>query len=168
VLTGAGTVGRDDPQLNVRDVHTPRQPLRIVVDSGLDTPPAARVVSPGTLIVAAGDHPSRREALEARGACVIALPDRRGKVDLAALMRELARREMNEVHVEAGGTLNGSLLEEGLVDELIVYLAPRLIGESARGMFELPELADWAGARELECRDIAMVGPDIRVIARVR
>jgi len=97
---------------------------------------------------------------------VIVMPNRAGKVELGDLFRELARREINEVHVEAGFRLNGSLLREGQVDGVLVYLAPALIGDKAHGMFELPELSDLSGRRELKIRDLQMVGPDIRVIAR--
>lgn len=168
ILTGIGTVRDDDPQLTVRDVGTPRQPVRIVVDSRLETPSAARVLGAGTLIAAAVEDSGRSEALRSIGAEVVVLPDAAGKVDLHALMRELAQRGMNEVHVEAGFKLNGSLLAAGLVDELVIYLAPRLLGDAARGMFNLPALADLSGARELELTEVTTIGADIRVVARVR
>lgn len=167
VLTGFGTVREDDPRLTVREVATPRQPLRVVVDSRLETPPTARVLEGGgVLVVAARKERARIAALEAKGAEVVVLPNSAGKVDLYALFRELARRELNEVHVEGGFRLNGSLLAEGLVDELVVYLAPSIIGDAAQGMFHLPELVDLGGRRQLAVRDLAMVGPDIRVVAR--
>jgi diaminohydroxyphosphoribosylaminopyrimidine deaminase/5-amino-6-(5-phosphoribosylamino)uracil reductase len=168
LLTGIGTVKDDDPQLTVREVETPRQPVRIVVDSRLETPPSARVLGPGTLIAAAVPEAARVAALTARGAGVIVIPNASGKVDLAALMRELARREMNEVHVEAGYKLNGSLLRENLVDELVVYLAPHILGDASRGMFDLPELEELAGRRELEVKDMRSIGNDIRILARVK
>ncbi len=167
VLTGVGTVRDDDPQLTVRDVETPRQPVRIVVDSRLETPASARVLGPGTLIAAAVDDPARARALSERGAEVIVLPNAAGKVDLAALLRELARREMNEIHVEAGVRLNGSLLREGLVDELLVYIAPRVLGDHAHGMFHLPPLETIAAARTLDIREVTMLSGDIRIRARV-
>ncbi|MGH8642201.1 MAG: bifunctional diaminohydroxyphosphoribosylaminopyrimidine deaminase/5-amino-6-(5-phosphoribosylamino)uracil reductase RibD [Burkholderiales bacterium] len=167
VLTGAGTVRDDDPRLTVRDVPTTRQPLRVVVDSKLETPPAAKILEGGGVLVAAArEDKARIAALRAKGAEVIVMPNREGKVELGDLFRELARREMNEVHVEAGMRLNGSLLREGHVDELLVYLAPSIIGDKAQGMFELPELADLAGRRQLVIRDLCAVGPDIRVMAR--
>lgn len=167
VVTGAGTVRDDDPQLTVREVPTSRQPLRVVVDSKLETPPAARIIEGGgTLVAAAQADKPKIAALEAKGAEVIVMPNRAGKVDLPDLFRELARREMNEVHVEAGFRLNGSLVREGLVDEVLVYLAPALLGDKAHGMFELPELAELSGRRELRIHDVRMIGPDIRVIAR--
>jgi diaminohydroxyphosphoribosylaminopyrimidine deaminase/5-amino-6-(5-phosphoribosylamino)uracil reductase len=167
VLTGAGTVRDDDPRLTVRDVPTARQPVRVVVDSRLETPPASHILEGGgTLVAAARAEPGKRAAIEGKGAEVIVMPNSAGKVDLGGLFRELARREMNEVHVEAGFRLNGSLVREGLVDELIVYLAPALLGDKAQGMFDLPELAELSGRRELAIRDVRMLGPDIRVMAR--
>lgn len=166
VLTGIGTVKDDDPQLTVREVETTRQPARIVVDSRLDTPRTARVLSAGTLIAAA-QHGARGAGLAATGAEIIVLPNAAGKVDLAALMSELARRQMNEIHVEAGYKLNGSLLRENLVDELVVYFAPAILGDSALGMFHLPELEALSARRALEVKDVRKVGADIRVIARV-
>jgi diaminohydroxyphosphoribosylaminopyrimidine deaminase/5-amino-6-(5-phosphoribosylamino)uracil reductase len=94
------------------------------------------------------------------------LPNSQGKVDLPALFEELARRGMNEVHVEAGTRLNGSLLAEGCVDELLIYLAPRLIGGTGLGMFDLPEMTDLAQTPTLEIRDVARIGADLRVMAR--
>lgn len=167
ILTGAGTVRDDDPRLTVRDVETSRQPLRVVVDSKLETPPAAKILDGGGVLVAAAQEDKPKiAALRARGAEVIVLPNSAGKVDLGGLFRELARREVNEVHVEAGSRLNGSLLQEGQVDELLVYLAPSIIGETARGMFHLPELTDLAGQRPLRILDTRMIGPDLRVTAR--
>lgn len=167
VLTGIGTVRDDDPLLTVREVATPRQPLRVVVDSRLEIPAAARILEGGGVLVAAArDDPARSAALRARGAEVMVMPNRAGKVELGDLFRELARREVNEVHVEAGCKLNGSLLAEGHVDELVLYLAPSIIGEAARGMFNLPELSDLAGRRQLKIDDLRQFGPDIRLVAR--
>jgi diaminohydroxyphosphoribosylaminopyrimidine deaminase/5-amino-6-(5-phosphoribosylamino)uracil reductase len=168
VLTGGGTVHEDDPRLTVRDVPTSRQPLRVVVDSKLETPPGARILEGGGTLVAAARADEKKIALlKDRGAEVVVMPNRAGKVELPDLFRELARREVNEVHVEAGHRLNGSLVREGLVDELLVYLAPALAGDKARGMFDLPELVELSGRRELSVRDVRMIGPDIRVIARL-
>jgi diaminohydroxyphosphoribosylaminopyrimidine deaminase/5-amino-6-(5-phosphoribosylamino)uracil reductase len=169
VLTGGGTVREDDPRLTVRDVPTSRQPLRVVVDSKLETPPAAKLLEGGGVLVAAAreDKP-KIAALRARGAEVIVMPNAAGKVELPELFRELARRGMNEVHVEAGFRLNGSLVREGQVDELLAYFAPALLGDKALGMFDLPELAELAGRRELAVRDARMIGPDIRVMARFK
>lgn len=167
VLTGIGTVRDDDPQLTVRAVETPRQPLRIVVDSRLETPPSARVLEGGNVLVAcAVADPRRRADLEDRGAEVLVLPNARGKVELPALLQELGRRGINEVLAEAGFKLNGSLLREGCVDELLLYLAPCLIGDAAQGLFNLPELSDLEGRMRLEVRSVRMVGNDLRVLAR--
>jgi len=167
ILTGAGTVRDDDPRLMVREVQTSRQPLRIVVDSKLETPPTAKILKGGGVLVAAAQEDKAKiAALRARGAEVLVMPNSAGKVELGKLFRELARRGMNEVHVEAGPRLNGSLLQEGQVDEFLIYLAPSIIGDAARGMFHLPELTELAGRRQLKILDTRMIGPDIRVVAR--
>ena len=167
VLTGFGTVREDDPRLTVREVATSRQPLRVVVDSRLETPLAAKILEGGGVLVAAARADRARiAALEAKGAEVIVIPNSAGKVELGSLFRELARRELNEVHVEGGFRLNGSLLAEGLVDELVVYLAASIIGDAAQGMFHLPGLTDLEGRKRLAVRDLRMIGPDIRVVAR--
>jgi diaminohydroxyphosphoribosylaminopyrimidine deaminase/5-amino-6-(5-phosphoribosylamino)uracil reductase len=166
ILTGIGTVKADDPQLNVRAVATPRQPRRIVVDSRLEIDPAARVLQGGdTWIVAAVEDHERAARLRDTGAEIIMLPNADGKVDLPELMRELARRQVNELHVEAGVKLNGSLVREGCVDELLVYLAPTLLGD-AQGMFALPALTELAGKYPLTFHQAAMVGSDLRILAR--
>ena len=166
ILTGIGTVKADDPQLNVRGVDTPRQPRRIVVDSKLDIAPDARVLAGGgTWIVAAQANREKQAALQAAGHEVIMLPNADGKVDLAALMMELGRREINELHVEAGAKLNASLVREGCVDELLVYLAPSLIG-AGQGMFALPPLARLGDKHQLRFHEVGQVGDDLRILAR--
>ncbi len=168
VLSGIGTVRDDDPQLNVREVETTRQPLKVVVDSRLQLPLSAKLLQSGkVLVAAAADDKTGIAALRAQGAEVVVLPNARGKVELAELMRELARRELNEVHVEAGHKLNGSLLAAGLVDELLIYLAPSILGDVARGMFSLPELTDLAQKRLVQFGDVQTIGSDLRVLARV-
>jgi diaminohydroxyphosphoribosylaminopyrimidine deaminase/5-amino-6-(5-phosphoribosylamino)uracil reductase len=168
VLTGIGTVLADDPQMNVRDVDTPRQPLRIVLDSALRMPPQAKMLASGkTLIVTASSDRERTVRLEDAGAEVLVLPGAPGKIDLAQLMQVLAVREINELMVEAGCTLNGALLQAGVVDELVMYVAPILLGDTARGLFGLPELTDMAGRREVRIVDTRMVGKDSRVTARL-
>jgi len=168
VLTGIGTVRDDDPQLNVREVETPRQPLKVVVDSRLQLPLSARLLATGKVLVAAAvDDQNRSAALRDKGAEVLLLPNAGGKVELTELMRELARRELNEVHVEAGTKLNGSLLAAGLVDELLIYLAPGILGDGARGMFALPELTDLAHKRLVQFADVQTIGGDLRILARV-
>ena len=167
ILTGIGTVRDDDPQLNVRAIPTDRQPLRIVVDARLDTPLNARLLDGGPVLIAAAvDDPARIAALRHRGADVVVLPNQGGKVDLPALLAELGRRGINEVLAESGFKLNGSLLREGCVDELVLYLAPSLVGDAARGLFNLPALSSLANKRQLAFRDVRMVGRDLRIVAR--
>ncbi len=167
ILTGFGTVRDDDPQLNVRGIDTPRQPLKVVVDSKLETLPTARIFRDGNaLVVGAVDDAKKVAALNAKGAEVAIIPNDAGKVELFKLMEELARRELNEIHVEAGTKLNGSLLQAGVVDELLVYLAPSLIGGSGRGMFDLPELTDLSQSTALRIREVERVGAEVRILAR--
>ena len=168
LLTGIGTVRDDDPQLTVREVNTSRQPLRVVVDSRLEIPPAARILAEkGVLIACAIEDKTKSMQLRDKGAEVILMPNASGKVELPALLRELALRGINELHVEAGYKLNGSLINEGCIDEILLYLAPHLVGDHARGMAELPELADLSGRRALRISDMRMVGGDIRIVARL-
>lgn len=166
ILSGVGTVLHDDPQLNVRDLDIGRQPLRVIVDSQLRTPPTAKIAQAGTLIVCAGLDAARAQALQQAGAEIIALPGSDGKVDLQRLLQELAARGINELHVEAGATLNGALMQQGLVDELLLYMAPKLMGNPAHGLFDLPVLTGMDQAMTLDIRDITRVGPDIRIVAR--
>jgi diaminohydroxyphosphoribosylaminopyrimidine deaminase/5-amino-6-(5-phosphoribosylamino)uracil reductase len=168
VLTGIGTVKDDNPRLTVREVPTTRQPLRVVIDSRLETPLDAAVLEGGNvLIVAAQDDAARSAALRARGAEIVILPNAEGKVELADLLQELGRRGINEVLAEAGTRLNASLLREGCVDELLIYQAPVLLGDAARGMFGLAELTDLAGARRLNIIERRSVGADFRIRARL-
>jgi diaminohydroxyphosphoribosylaminopyrimidine deaminase/5-amino-6-(5-phosphoribosylamino)uracil reductase len=167
ILTGIGTVRSDDPRLTVREVATGRQPIRIIVDSGLTIAPQARVLEGGgALVVTAEVDPAKMDALRAAGNEVLVLPAADGRVDLGALVRELGARSMNEIHVEAGPVLNGALASAGLADEALVYLAPSLLGERARGMFDVPELATLAERPALDLRDVRRVGPDLRILAR--
>ena len=173
VLTGVGTVLEDNPRLDVRLVDTPRQPHLVVVDSQLQTPPDAHVFIAGrpVWIYAAARDETRAQALEARGATVTCLPDAGGKVDLAAMLQDLAQRGVNELHVEAGHKLNGSLIREGCVDELLVYLAPKLIGsglDMASRLHAEGPLTALAGALPLEFRSVQMLGPDLRIVSRVK
>ncbi|HUG24040.1 bifunctional diaminohydroxyphosphoribosylaminopyrimidine deaminase/5-amino-6-(5-phosphoribosylamino)uracil reductase RibD [Piscinibacter sp.] len=167
VLTGVGTVLDDDPRLDVRLVPTPRQPMRVIVDSRLDTPPVARILdAPGdTLIYAAAADASREAALQARGAAIRLLPGPNGKVDLAAMLADLAARGVNELHVEAGHKLNGSFVREGLVDEFLVYIAPKLLGQGLElaAFGPLERLED---SLELRFVSVTPVGADLRVMAR--
>ena len=166
VATGIGTVLADNPQLSVRLVTTPRQPLKVLVDSRLEVNPEARFFDGNQALVAcAFADPARVAALREKNAEVIEVPNDDGKVDLPQLLRELARRGVNELHVEAGFKLNGSLVREGCIDELLVYLAPMLVGE-AQGMVHLPALSDLAQARRLVFREVTSVGTDVRNLAR--
>jgi diaminohydroxyphosphoribosylaminopyrimidine deaminase / 5-amino-6-(5-phosphoribosylamino)uracil reductase len=168
VMVGIGTLLADNPRLTVREIKTPRQPLRIVIDRRLDIPLDAHVLEGGNVLIATahGERDKVRQ-LEELGAPVLRLPDAEGKVDLGALMRELARRELNEVLVESGSRLNGALVSAGVVDELIVYLAPHLLGDTARGMFDLGELTTLDHRVELTIRDVRRIDADLRVIARL-
>ncbi|MEK6664275.1 MAG: bifunctional diaminohydroxyphosphoribosylaminopyrimidine deaminase/5-amino-6-(5-phosphoribosylamino)uracil reductase RibD [Pseudomonadota bacterium] len=168
ILTGVGTVLADDPQMNVREIETTRQPLRVIVDSRLTTPPSAKILAGGNaLIVCATDDAAKTQALRSAGAEVLVLAGRDGRVDLARLLQLLAEREVNELMIEAGATLNGALLNAGLVDELVLYLAPVLMGDAARGLFALPALQQMDQRKILAVQDVRLVGQDIRVMARV-
>lgn len=168
VLTGIGTVRTDDPQLSVRAVPCTRQPLRVLVDARLEVPLSARILDGGNCLIAtATDNRDKAAQLAERGAELICLPDARGKVDLPALLTELGRRGINEVHAEAGCGLNGSLLREGCVDELLMYFAPMLAGDAAQGLFRLPELTALDEAVRLKVIDLRTIGNDLRVIARL-
>lgn len=168
VLTGIGTLLEDDPQLDVRLVETPVQPFRVIVDSLLQTPPGAKIFQSGgpVWIYTATRGSPQEAALVAKGATVTCLPDNRGKVDLAAMMKDLAQREINELHVEAGSKLNASLIRSGLVDEFLVYLAPRLLGPG-QGMAALEPLQTLANGLELQFQSTDRIGPDLRIVARV-
>ena len=171
ILTGVGTVREDNPHLTVRAIETPRQPLRVLVDSRLDAPLDAHIFEGTPPLVFCGridaGNAAQAEALAARGVEVIPLANAHGKVDLTAMLKELGRRGINELHVEAGHKLNGSLLREGCVDELLVYLAPSLLGAGSAGMFALaaPETLD--ARTRLVFRSVERVGDDLRVLARM-
>ena len=169
VLTGIGTVLDDDPRLDVREVPTPRQPHVVVVDSQLQTPLDARLFIAGRAcyIYAAAPNDAKKAALEARGATVIYLPNAQGKVSLPAMLRDLAQRGVNELHVEAGNKLNGSFVREGLVDEMLVYLAPTLLGPGL-GMATMGPFSALTQGLAMDFTSVDRVGPDIRLVARVR
>lgn len=166
ILTGMGTVNADDPQMTVRALDVMRQPQRIVIDSKLDIRPQARVLAGGgAWIVAAQANPVKEALLRDIGCEVIFLPDATGKVDLPALMQELGRRQINELHVEAGCKLNGSLIRAGCVDELLLYLAPCLIGDGMP-MFALGALQSLQHKRQLHFHEVRQIGADMRILAR--
>jgi diaminohydroxyphosphoribosylaminopyrimidine deaminase/5-amino-6-(5-phosphoribosylamino)uracil reductase len=160
LLTGIGTVRADDPQLTVRDVETPRQPLRVIVDSRLETPPAARILEGEKLVVFAAAPGQLRNAE------VIALPNAQGKVDLPRMLEALAARGINELHVEAGFRLNGSLVREGCVDEFLVYLNASFIGDQAQGMLDLAAPASLGQRLRLRLHSVERLGDDLRLLAR--
>lgn len=167
ILTGIGTLLADDPALTVRLSGAWRQPRRIVVDAHLRTPPTAQVLKQlgnayiATIVAEAKQHAPLVKA----GAQILVLPEHDGHLDLAALLRRLAEMECNEVLVEAGSGLNGALLVAGLVDEFVIYMAPCLLGNSARGMFSLPLLENTQQRVALQLTDVRMVGDDLRIIA---
>ena len=166
IMTGIGTLNDDDPRLTVRDVETTRQPLRIVVDSRLRMPVSARIFEQGSvLVVAAVDDRDKIARLEERGAEVVILPDGKGKVDLAQLSNELGRRELNEVMTEAGINLHSALLRAGVIDELLFYFAPLLLGDRGRGMFDLGDLSEMGQTLKLSMTEMRQVGPDLRIRA---
>jgi diaminohydroxyphosphoribosylaminopyrimidine deaminase/5-amino-6-(5-phosphoribosylamino)uracil reductase len=161
VLTGIGTVTADDPRLTVREVDTTRQPLRVVVDSRLEMPSAARILQGERILVFAA-----REAPAPDNAEVVVLPNARGKVELARMLEELARRGINELHVEAGFRLNGSLVREGCVDEFLVYLNPSFLGDGAQGMLDLPAATALDQRLKLRLVSVDRLGEDLRILAR--
>lgn len=168
IMTGIGTVKSDDPQLSVRHIETDRQPRKIVVDSHLAIPLEARLLQGREetfIFTAHAENPGKKAALSQMNARAIALPDAKGAVDLQQMMTVLAESGINEVLVEAGSGLNGALVEAGLVDELIIYVAPHLIGNDAQGMIGLPELTNLEQKKKLKIQDVRMIGQDIRIIA---
>ena len=169
VLTGIGTVLEDDPLLNVRDVDTPRQPTLVIVDSKLETPLTAKLwqTQREVWIYCAQEDADRKAALEAKGAHVRSLPNAQGKVDLRAMQKDLGQRNINEVHIEAGFKLNGSLLAIGVVDELLVYLAPLLLGQGL-GMANLGPFETLSQALKLHIQNVTPIGDDIRLIAHIK
>jgi diaminohydroxyphosphoribosylaminopyrimidine deaminase / 5-amino-6-(5-phosphoribosylamino)uracil reductase len=160
ILTGIGTVKTDDPLLTVREVATSRQPLRVVIDSRLETPPTARILSADPVLVFSAQEGKLPNAE------VVVLPNARGKVELPRMLEELAQRGINELHVEAGFRLNGSLLREGCVDELLAYLNPSLLGDSAQGMADLAAPASLAGRLHLRIVSFERIGADLRLLLR--
>ena len=162
ILTGIGTLKADDPQLSVREVETPRQPLRVVVDSRLEIPANARILRGGNVLLFCAVEPKR----DVKGAEPIVLPNAAGKVELPAMLAELARRGVNELHVEAGLRLNGSLVREGCVDEFLIYLNPSFLGDAAQGMLDLPPFESLDQRPRLELRSVERIGEDLRILAR--
>lgn len=160
ILTGIGTVKADNPHLTVRDVETPRQPLRVIIDSRLETPHDARILQGERVLVFAA-----REG-KLPNAEVIVLPNEKNKVELPQMLQALAERGVNELHVEAGFRLNGSLVREGCVDEFLVYLNPSFLGDTAQGMLDLPAPASLDARLRLKVLSAIQLGSDLRLLAR--
>jgi diaminohydroxyphosphoribosylaminopyrimidine deaminase/5-amino-6-(5-phosphoribosylamino)uracil reductase len=167
ILTGIGTVREDDPQLTVRAVETPRQPQRVLIDSRLDVSLDARILEGAPPWIFCGAEPdmAKAEALRERGIEFTSLTNEQGKVDLPAMLGILADRGINELHVEAGHKLNGSLLREGCIDELLIYLAPSLLG-NAPGMFDFTPPGTLEARPHLRFHRIDRMGDDVRMLAR--
>ncbi len=172
VMTGIGTVLADDPALTVRDARYDlggRFPARVVLDGALALPPTARLFAdPAPVwVFTATDEPTRRVALGAAGARIERVPSAPGGgVDLMTVLARLAALECNELLVECGPRLAGALVAAGLVDELVCYLAPRLLGGGARGAYAWPDLEDLGAAPGFEFVDVRRIGPDLRLVAR--
>lgn len=160
ILTGVGTVRADDPRLTVREVATPRQPLRVIIDSRLETSSGARILEGDKVLVFSAGGGTLPNAE------VVVLPNQNHKVELPRMLEELARRGVNELHVEAGFRLNGSLVREGCVDEYLIYLNPSLLGDSAQGMFELPAVDGLEKRPRLKILSLERFGEDLRILAR--
>jgi diaminohydroxyphosphoribosylaminopyrimidine deaminase/5-amino-6-(5-phosphoribosylamino)uracil reductase len=161
ILTGIGTVNADDPRLTVRDVETPRQPLRVVVDSRLAIADTARILEGGSVLIFCGVEKKRNVNAE-----ILQLPNKQGKVDLPKMLEELGRRGVNELHVEAGFRLNGSLVREGCVDEFLIYLNPSFLGDEAQGMLALSGISSLDHKIKMKISSMDRVGDDIRILAR--
>lgn len=173
ILTGRATVAVDDPALTVRLPETEqdglgaRRPWIAIVDSALQTPAAARLfdLHDRVRVFCRESPPTRAAALRARGAEIVELPAGSGGVDLSALLDALGAHEVNEVQLEAGPTLAGRLLDQGLADELLIYQAPHLLGDDARGLFTLPPLASMQQRRRVQIKETRRVGEDLRIRA---
>ena len=172
IITGIGTVLADNPSMNVRLANVSRQPLRVIVDSQLQTPLDCKLLSTShpqsapVLIAYANDANQQQQLLMAKGVRLLQLPNQNGNVDLTALLATLAQQGVNEVLLEAGQGLNGAFLQAGLIDELILYYAPKLMGTDAKGMFAVPELTNMQQVTHLQIIDVRQFGQDIRLRAK--
>ncbi len=166
IMTGIGTILADDPALTVRLEGFDRQPMRVIVDSHLTMDANARVMTQPeeVLIYTAIEDRAQVDRLTHIGADVVRLPGPKDRVDLSAMMEDLAARGVNELLVEAGRTLSGTLVRSGLINELILYLAPHILGDAARGMFRLPEIERLSDRVEFKIGDVRRIGPDLRLI----
>ncbi|MFM8501368.1 MAG: RibD family protein, partial [Fluviibacter sp.] len=177
ILTGVGTLLEDDPLMTVRGVDAPMAQvtatpvplapsLRVVLDSHLRMPVTAKILQGGCLVATASTDAERTAALRAAGAEVLVVPDSAGRVHLKALLRNLAERGINEVHLEAGPRLSGVFLKAGLIDELLLYMAPTLLGSDARGWFDDLNLTNLDQKTQWRFQDVRMLGADLRIVAR--
>jgi diaminohydroxyphosphoribosylaminopyrimidine deaminase / 5-amino-6-(5-phosphoribosylamino)uracil reductase len=165
ILTGSGTVKHDDPMLTVRGVDTVlplRQPMRIVFDHLGELNPDAKVLAQGALVYCAEKQPQGLGS----DVEIVAMSDGFGKIDLAKAIADIGSRGVNELHVEAGARLLGPMIQAGLVDELLVYVAPKILGRDAREMFSLPAPLKLADALQFEFHDVMRIGGDVRMILR--
>jgi diaminohydroxyphosphoribosylaminopyrimidine deaminase/5-amino-6-(5-phosphoribosylamino)uracil reductase len=158
ILTGIGTVKADDPTLTAREVDASRQPLRVVVDSRLEISPTAKILP--ALVFSAKEG-------TLKGSENVVLANTQGKVDLPKMLGELGRRGINELHVEAGFKLNGSLVREGCVDELLIYFNPSFLGDESQGVLALPSFSSLDERIKLKIRTVERVGDDLRILARL-
>ncbi len=170
IVTGIGTVLADDPSMTVRMEGIDRQPLRVVIDTQLRIPETAKILSPPgrTLVMTCRDDDTARQRLQQAGAEVLSMPCCANRVSMDAVLDTLAEMEMNEVLFETGVTLSSAMLQQGLIDELIIYMAPVLMGDNARGLFHLPGLEKMADKIQLEFTDVRAVGKDWRITAKPR
>jgi diaminohydroxyphosphoribosylaminopyrimidine deaminase/5-amino-6-(5-phosphoribosylamino)uracil reductase len=178
ILTGVGTLLADNPSMNVRisaselgidpDLPVPH-PLRVVLDSELATPAEAKMLGLAgpTLIICSDEQPVHGAALESAGAQIVRLPGDNGRLDLNQVVRYLGDQEINEVLLESGATLAGAMLEQGLVDELIIYQAPHLMGDKGRGLFTLSSIEHMSDRIGLQVTDYRQFGQDIRITAKI-
>lgn len=166
ILTGINTVLADDPALTARLDTEVVQPVRVVLDSQLKMPLDAYMASiPGrNLILTCSHDKTRQQSLEKAGFEVYRLPDKNGRIDLHEVMIFLAWQQINEVLIEAGSLLNGELLAEGLVDEYVIYMAPCILGDQGRGLFNMPGLQQLADKKHLKLRDVRQIGRDLKLI----
>lgn len=165
ILTGINTVVADDPALNARVEDDVLQPVRVVLDTHLNMPVTAQLAKmPGrSLILTCAQNEQKQSALGQAGFEVYQLPDKNGRLDLHAVMDFLAGQQINELLVEAGSVLNGALLAEGLIDEYVIYMAPCILGDQGRGLFNLPDLQQMADKKQLKLRDVRQIGPDLKL-----
>jgi diaminohydroxyphosphoribosylaminopyrimidine deaminase / 5-amino-6-(5-phosphoribosylamino)uracil reductase len=167
ILTGIGTVSSDNPHMNVRLENAARQPLKVIVDSQLQTPIDSNILLQGDVLIAfAADPKNKALVLSKLGVSLLQIPNSQGKVDLNALLSHLAHMQINEVMCEGGEGLNGALLAQNLIDELLIYIAPKLMGSGAKGLFALPAFTQMTEVIDLDIIEMRKIGPDIRLRAK--